>query len=120
MALQHGEERFTKWIHMENGDTKVRRLHRLEVQARDGRLYILTGNELPDTFVSNAGRGYRGAHLAQILLSPETISEPQVKQPYQPPPVRFWPVGRDVVHVVAGFVGAVLLKLFVSAASATF
>ena len=73
-------EHYTKWVHMENGKNLVRRIHRLEIQAADGRLYIVTGAKLPEMMVSNCGFGHTGANVAQILLKPDT------KMKYVPPP----------------------------------
>jgi hypothetical protein len=48
MALRHADEHYTKWTHVENGKVLTRRLHRLEIQARDGRTYVIRGEKLPD------------------------------------------------------------------------
>ena len=102
MALRHEEERFTKWTHVENGQVLNRRLHRIQVQARDGRMYILTGDKLPDFIQTCSGLGFKGVHTAQILMSPETIPH---KPAYQLPVTEAWPVSRDVVHMALGVIG---------------
>ena len=72
MALHHGDEHYTKWMHIENGNMMVRRLHRIEIQARDGRLHVIRGEDLPDGFVTSAGHGHKCKHIAQILLRPQS------------------------------------------------
>ena len=108
MALHHGEEHYTKWMHIENGNMMVRRLHRIEIQARDGRLYVIRGKNLPDGLVSNAGHGHKGEHIAQILLRPESIRN------LHAPDVDFWPKARDVLHVGLGVFGFLMLRFFIS------
>ena len=70
MALKHGEDFYTMFTHVENGQVLNRRLHRIEMQGRDGRLYVLEGRQLPDFIQTNTGTGSKGAHVAQILLKP--------------------------------------------------
>jgi hypothetical protein len=114
MALRHKDERFTKWMHIEDGQVMHRRLHRLEVQSRDGRLHIITGDKLPEFIGTFAGQGYRGAHVAQILLYPESISVASSMSPEQVTPLGAWPVGRDIVHMVLGMVGFLAVRFFVN------
>ena len=104
MALKHKEERFVRWTHVENGNVPNRRLHRIEVQARDGRLYVLKGDELPDFIQTCTGQGYRGEHLMQVLLNPRGGGE------WSPPETKPWPVGRDALHVMLGVAGFLLLR----------
>ena len=47
--------------------------HRVEIQARDGRLHVIHGENLPDGFVTSAGYGHKCKHIAQILLRPQSI-----------------------------------------------
>ena len=47
MAITQDKECYTKWTHVENGKVLVRRIHRIEVQARNGGLYTLRGDKLP-------------------------------------------------------------------------
>jgi hypothetical protein len=95
-------------MHIENGNVMVRRLHRIEIQARDGRLYVIRGKNLPDGFVSNTGHGHKGEHIAQILLRPESIRN------LHAPDVDFWPKARDVLHVGLGVFGFLMLRFFIS------
>ena len=55
MAIKQDEECYTKWTHAENGKVLVRRIHRIEVQARNGGLYVLRGDKLPDFIQTSAG-----------------------------------------------------------------
>jgi len=101
MALKESSEGyFTKWMHMENGKVLVRRLHRLEIQSASGQLHVLTGENLPDAIVTNAGEGFKGAHLGQILLNPQhrfvaSSTLPVVKEDR-------CPTGRDVISGLIG------------------
>jgi len=104
MALQQGSERFTKWTHVENGKVLTRRLHRMEVQARDGRLYVIKGDELPDAIQTNCGTAYKGEHLAQILLHPGSITRRSLAS--RGP----WPDGRDALNFAIGFLATVVLR----------
>jgi len=114
MALQHGSEHYTKWTHVENGQVLSRRLHRMEIQARNGRLYIITGDKLPDFLQTCSGHGYKGRHVAQILLSPDP-HVPAVNQPYWPVLLKTWPTWRDLAHLVAGLIGIPFLNFLISA-----
>lgn len=106
MALHHGDEHYTKWMHIENGNMMVRRLHRIEIQARDGRLHVIRGEDLPDGFVTNTGHGYKGKHIAQILLRPHSTRR------LPAPDVDYWPKARDVLHVGLGIFGFLMLRFF--------
>ena len=46
MALHHEQEHYTKWMHFENGNIMVRRLHRIEIQARETFAATLMGDAL--------------------------------------------------------------------------
>ena len=83
-----------------------RRLHRLEVQAADGRLYVFEEDRLPIALITNVGVGHVGNHLGQILLdpTPENGKEWDMARIANkaPKPDKPWPVGRDFVHFLAG------------------
>lgn len=113
MALKTSKDEasYTKWTHVENGKILVRRIHRIEVQARNGTLYTLRGQDLPDFIQTSAGEGYRGAHLAQILLNPETISQ---RTPYTAPVANPFPSLRDLANIGLGLVSFMLLRFVVS------
>lgn len=108
MALHHKEEQYTKWMHIENGNMMVRRLHRIEIQSRDGRLYVIKGDDLPDGFVTCTGHGHKGKHVAQILLKPHSMRR------LPAPDVDYWPKARDVFHLVLGVVGFLMLRFFIT------
>ncbi len=113
MALCQGGEWFTKWTHVENGNVMTRRLHRLEVQGKDGHLHVLEGKELPDYIQTCAGNGHKGKHLAQILLHPNN---------FPPPPrgeIKSWPSIRDALHIGVGLtVSVILLRILAALAEA--
>lgn len=98
MALEHDGENFTRWTHVENGQVLNRRLHRIEIQANDGRLHVLEGDKLPDFLQTCTGHGYKGLHTAQVLLSPGKVHASVSER------IVLWPSGRDFLHVVLGFV----------------
>lgn len=110
MALKHGSVKYTKWVHVENGRTLVRRIHRLEVQDSRGRLHGVLGTDLPDTILTFAGQKRDGGNLAQILLNPKA------KSPYTPPIIRAWPDLGDVATVGLVVVMLTLLRFVYSVA----
>ena len=71
MALEANGQRFCKVVHTENGRTSTRRIHSMMVQAADGRLHYLDDRKLPDSMTFFTGIPYRGAHAAEVLLSPK-------------------------------------------------
>lgn len=71
MALEANGQRFCKVVHTENGRTSTRRIHSMMVQAADGRLHYLDDRKLPDSMTFFTGIPYRGAHAADVLLSPK-------------------------------------------------
>jgi hypothetical protein len=113
MALLQGTEHFTKWTHVENGKVFIRRLHRMEIQALDGRLYAITGEKLPDYIQTSCGQAYKGEHLAQILLRPGKFGPPPV-------PSRPWPSFRDVCQIGLGMLTLLLLRFVWALAFAAF
>ena len=117
MAIKHDKECYTKWTHVENGKVLVRRIHRIEVQARNGVLYTLRGDRLPDFIQTSAGDGYKGEHLAQILLQPESIRR---QAPFLPPLTKPWPSLRDAMNVVLGFAAFLTVNFISSVLAACF
>jgi hypothetical protein len=109
MALKHESEYYVKWTHMENGNVITRRLHRIEIQAKDGRLYALTGEHLPDALMTNSGHTYKGRHIAQILLRPDscTTYEALCRS-------TAWPNLRDVVNLFLGFLSISILRFVIA------
>ena len=96
MALQADNKWHCKVTHYENGRVITRRIHSLAIQATDGRLYTLTEKKLPDAIALFTGESHSGEHMAEVLMNPK-------------PPLRLrdipkgWPEGRDLMHVVIGF-----------------
>jgi hypothetical protein len=113
MALKtnDGGPSYTLWTHVENGKVMTRRIHRIEVQARNGLLYILHGDDLPDFIQTSAGHGYVGAHLAQILLSPEKLPK---RTPYTAPDTKPFPTWRDIGCITVGFLAFLLVRFVLS------
>lgn len=96
-AKSKGESRWT--------DRTNQELHRIEIQAKDGRLYALTGENLPEALMTNSGHTYKGEHLAQILLRPDQYST------YQASKASAWPNLRDVANFAVGFVSLTILRV---------
>ncbi|MCA9041357.1 MAG: hypothetical protein KDA65_13475 [Planctomycetaceae bacterium] len=77
----------------------------MTVQAADGRLHYLAGDNLPDSISLYSGVTYRGAHLAEVLLNPKQA--PAV--PLLPPPTGLISQ-RDAFFLVLGFFGFSLIS----------
>ena len=71
MALEANGQWFCKVVHTENGRTWTRRIHAITVQTANGRLHLLDGTTLPDSISLYSGAPLRGAHMAEVLLSPK-------------------------------------------------
>lgn len=99
MALKQGTTYFCKWSHFENGRVMHRRLHVLEIQARDGRMYSVTGDKLPQSLITCTGDKVQGEHVATILLNPEKIKQLPLTFEKTPSPLTF----RDVMAGIIGF-----------------
>lgn len=113
MAQKEGKERFTRWTHVENDNVLNRRLHRIEIQAKDGRLYVLKGEQLPDFIQTCTGQGHVGEHIAQILLHPKPMTEPEPDEPPPKPPV--WPTARDALNAALGFAAFIIGRFILNA-----
>ena len=98
MALKDGAGYYTKFAFVENGQALVRRIHRLEIQAWDGRLYVVEGKQLPDFVSGTSGTGVKNAHVLQILVSKRAL---KAGLPGGPKPVT-WPGQRDLMDVIFG------------------
>lgn len=59
-----------KFVLLENGTPVVRRIHRLVIQAANGKVYEIEGNRLPMFVGLFPGNSQAGKHLGQILLNP--------------------------------------------------
>ena len=98
MALKDGTGYYTKFAFVENGQALVRRIHRLEIQAWDGRLYVVEGKQLPDFVSGTSGTGVKNAHVLQILVSKQAL---KAGLPGGPKPV-YWPGQRDLMDMIIG------------------
>ena len=110
-ALRQEVKCFTRLTHLENGQPMDRQLHRMEVLTH-GRLYILTGDKLPEFIGICTGQGFKGQHTAQIHMSSESFSAALQKQDFWPPALSVWPGLRDVVHMALGVVGFLVIRFF--------
>ena len=107
---QKNEPQYTMWTHTENSKVVNRRLHKMDVQDRFGRMHHLKDDELPEAIHTFSGQAYTGAHLATILLSPEKLRVPKAA----PPDTASWPNLRDAVNLLLGFLGIVMLRFVVA------
>ena len=111
MGLKHGNDpQYTMWTHTENGKVTNRRLHRVSVQDRFGRMHHLKDDELPEAFHTFSGQAHKGAHLGTILLRPEKLRVPSAA----PPDTAGWPCLRDVANVLIGFVSISILRFIIA------
>lgn len=100
MAIKRGQEYFTYFTHIEDGNVFPRRIHRLEIRDAKGKTHILTGEQLPDLIVTNVGHGHKGAHTGHILLANEPTKEPKTKVDR---PAGKWPSVHDFLQIAIGF-----------------
>ncbi len=100
MAIKRGQEYFTYCTHIENGDVFPRRIHRLEIRDAKGKTHILTGKQLPDLILTNAGHGHKGAHTGHILLGSEPAEKAKEKIERSD---GAWPEARDFLQIAIGF-----------------
>ena len=113
MALKHGDEHYTMFTFTENGQVMNRRLHKLEIQDRTGKVHILEGKLLPNVITASTGQGQKGHHVATILLNPESAKSLIPSQDGYA-----WPTHRDVLHGLAAVVLFMMMQRFVHIASA--
>jgi hypothetical protein len=99
MALEANGQRFCKVVHTENGRTWTRRIHTIMVQTANGRVHFLNGPNLPDSISLYSGVPLRGAHLAEVLLSPKEANGVPLL-----PEQRGWLGKRDAFFLVLGMV----------------
>jgi len=98
MALKQDGTHYCKWIRTQNGITKNYRLHELEIVARDGRIFTVKGDQLPEAFISTTDDKVKGQNVAQILLNPQACRPPQPVWKESTPPPTF----RDIVAMTVG------------------
>jgi uncharacterized Ntn-hydrolase superfamily protein len=112
-ALRQTIECFTRLDHVENGQVLYRRVHRIEVQT-DGRLYVLTGRQLPEFIGISTGQGHKGEHRAQILMSPDSLAGRVQKHSDWLLATDAWPGLRDVVHLALGVVAFLVIRFLLN------
>jgi len=106
MGLISGGESYCNVTHIENGRVMTRRIHQIMVQAANGHLYTLTGNDMPDSISLYSSQSKQG-QAAEILL----------KSP--PPPslsafilsLLTWKHARDIVFMILGMVISTVLGI---------
>jgi hypothetical protein len=59
-----------KFVLLESGEPIVRRIHRLVIQAANGKVYEIEGKDLPLYICLSTGHSQDGKHVGQILLNP--------------------------------------------------
>jgi hypothetical protein len=111
--LRQAIECSTRLDHLENGPPLHRQVRRIEVQSR-GRLYVFTGRRLPEFIGICTGQGFSGNHLAQILLSHDSVSDGLQEHWLWSTGPKGWPELRDVVHMVLGLAGFLLVRFFLN------
>jgi len=112
MALGKEGEWYTSFRFTENGESKVRRIQRMHIQASDGYLHVFEGEQLPDVIEAYTGKGHSGKHLATILLNRKNFT------PLDRARMKDWPSIRDGLHVLMGlgffillfWIGSILVK----------
>ena len=93
--LKSNDKGYCSFTHFENGRVTTRRLSYFVVQAKDGKVYTLTGAALPDAVTVWSGESQSGECFAQVLMNPR----PQGKGRDIP---RGWPDPRDLLSVILG------------------
>jgi hypothetical protein len=110
-ALRQALECSTRLDHIENGPPLHRQVRRIEVQT-SGRLYTYTGKSLPVFIGIATGQGFKDNHVAQILLSHDSVSDAVQEQSYWSAAPAAWPELRDVVHIALGILGFLMIRFF--------
>lgn len=87
---------------VENGKTTWRRMHQLDVQARDGQRYTFEGRKLPDSFMFYSGISHKDSHLGTVLGLPRE-RVPRSLASFVPGP-------RDWMYVITGAASVLMLK----------
>ena len=109
MAYKDGDVYYTKVVLVENGDTTVRRIQRLEWQEDDGLVHFLEGKNLPSDFFLRTGKGFKDAHVGRFLgvkTAPGKSLLPGI------------PTKTDLLYVIIGAALVVILKGVLTLAAA--
>ena len=108
MALKHGSDHYTKWMHLENGQVLVRRIQRLEIQDALGRLHHVTGRHLPEAIVTSTSEPKKHKPTARILLRPRSSLLEEWRSLDSEPSTLVW----NAFVFGLGFVSALGLRYF--------
>ena len=109
MALLRGSEHYTMFTFTEDHDVINRRLHRVTLQDKTGKVHILEGKELPHKLTVDTSKALKGRHISEILTKPgDTLPSLGSEQ---------WPSKRDMLHGFAAFVLFMSIQHFVRLAS---
>jgi hypothetical protein len=106
MGLITGSESYCNVTHIENGRVMTRRIHQILVQAANGQLYTLTGNDMPDSISLYSSQSKQG-QTAEILLN----------KPQPPSLSAFclslltWKHARDIVFMILGMLISTVLAV---------
>ncbi len=106
MGLMSSGESYCNVTHIENGRVMTRRIHQILVQAANGQLYTLTGNDMPDSISLYSSQSKQG-QSAEILL----------KSPPAPSLSAFvlslltWNHARDIVFMILGMMISTVLGI---------
>ena len=112
-ALRQALECSSRLDHLENGPPLHRQVRRIEVQTR-GELYAFEGKSLPEFIGICTGAGFKGNHLAQILLSHDPDPDGRQEHFLELIEPVGWPRLRDVVHMALGVLGFLMLRFFLN------
>jgi hypothetical protein len=115
MALKDGTTYYTKFSLVGHGEVVNRRIHRLEVQGRNGHLEYCEGEDLPDFIELKERTPVRGKHIATLLGLNLEAPKYTVRLPADS-----WPSRRDLVHVIVGLVVLMFVKVAIAWASGDF
>lgn len=106
MGLMSSGESYCNLMHIENGRVMTRRIHQILVQAANGQLYTLTGNDMPDSISLCSTESKKGQSAEILLKSP-------------PPPslsafclsLVTWKHARDIVFMILGMLISTVLAV---------
>jgi hypothetical protein len=112
-ALRQALACSTRLDHIENGPPLHRQVRRIEVQTR-GRLYVFRGKQMPEFIGICTGQGFKGNHVAQILLSYDSVSDGLQEYSVWSTAPAAWPELRDVMHMALGFAGFLMVRFLLN------
>lgn len=98
MALEANGQKYGMFNYSENGKNIHRRFHQMKLQAPDGRVFFIDGDKLPIEVGLLSGPAYRGAHVLEVLLSPDKAKGTPLL-----PLANGWICKRDALFLVLGF-----------------